>query len=800
MQAASVQQDMTNCKDELSHREAETAPLYRQRTEVMERNDHTEDEYFGLSGFVGRGFSGLEAGLDRTTTHQNNGKLEQVFLAKEEQETVVNNAIRETEEQKETIDRQSSSVEDDLRTSQAEFSTVISEWHEELKEEEQQNGNLRTDFTEIEKRLREELTRTEIRVALLSKLLTTKHQQVENFQRQLKKMKQQLTVKEERKENFRTQLEKEQRLRVELTEKETIETRLREQLKEKDHQEANFSRRLTELEQQLAEKEEQDETLRKQVTETEQRLREEITEKDARETELREQIAEKDQKLREMKQQLTKKEEREDNLQTQRRQMEQQLTEKDERVENLRTNLRETEERLTQKEEQEESLRINLRQTEQRMREELTEKETKETELREQLRERDHQVFNFQRRTREMEQQFTEKEEQEENLRTQLRETERRLREETTEKEARENELSEQLRKRDQQLREMEQQLAEKEKREETLRTQLRIHAMEQRLREEMTEETRETGLREQLRERDQQVANFEGRMREMERQLTEKEERKENLQTQLREMAQRLTERETRETGLLEHLRERDQQVANFEGRMREMQQQFRAENANLQQQVAELEDRVGSESNDHDWVISRDEIQMTDKSLGVGGWGEVFEGRYCGCAVAVKRIHEAIISPHNQGLFQREIDIASRCRHPCLLQFIGATNDEEMPLFVTELMESNLRQLLEERQRRRRLSKTEITVISLDVARALNYLHQKKPDPIIHRDVSSANVLLWRQGDRWRGKVSDYGTAKFEEQCMSIVPGCFAYSAPEVQKASDQTVKVRIYVKQLH
>ena len=120
---------------------------------------------------------------------------------------------------------------------------------------------------------------------------------------------------------------------------------------------------------------------------------------------------------------------------------------------------------------------------------------------------------------------------------------------------------------------------------------------------------------------------------------------------------------------------------------------------------------------------------------------------------------------------------------------QFIGATNDEEIPLFVTELMESNLRELLEQRP----LSRQEITVISLDVARALNYLHQKKPFPIFHRDVSSGNVLLWRQANQWRGKVSDYGSAKFEEQFMSIGPGCFAYSAPEVQIPAKQTAKVR-------
>ena len=237
----------------------------------------------------------------------------------------------------------------------------------------------------------------------------------------------------------------------------------------------------------------------------------------------------------------------------------------------------------------------------------------------------------------------------------------------------------------------------------------------------------------------------------------------------------------------LREQLREKDQHLATLRTKLEERFREIVAENANPRQQVVNLENQAGSQSND--WIISWDDIQLTDKSLGVGGWGEVFEGRYCGCSVAVKRIHEAINSPHNQSLFQREIDIASRCRHPCLLQFIGATYDEEIPLFVTELMESNLRELLGQRP----LSRKEITVISLDVARALNYLHQKKPFPIFHRDVSSGNVLLWRQGDQWRGKVSDYGSAKFEEQFMSIGPGCFAYSAPEVQRPAKHTAKVR-------
>ena len=65
-------------------------------------------------------------------------------------------------------------------------------------------------------------------------------------------------------------------------------------------------------------------------------------------------------------------------------------------------------------------------------------------------------------------------------------------------------------------------------------------------------------------------------------------------------------------------------------------------------------------------DWVIPRNQIQLTTKSLGRGAWGEVVQGRFCGCVVAVKTIHDLILSPHNRRLFEREMDIASRCRHP--------------------------------------------------------------------------------------------------------------------------------------
>ena len=322
-------------------------------------------------------------------------------------------------------------------------------------------------------------------------------------------------------------------------------------------------------------------------------------------------------------------------------------------------------------------------------------------------------------------------------------------------------------------------------------------------------QDLREANSTSRTSELERQLRDFQQREENFQRQLRDTQQREENLQRQFRELQEReqsaqrqLTESRQREQNLQRQLRELQEQEQNSQRQLTESQQ--REQNSqrqlrNCQEQVSELQLSLSTaqltinefrSQETRDWVITRDEIQITDKCLGRGGWGSVNEGTYCGCTVAVKQIHELILSPHNINLFEREMNIASKCRHPHLLQFIGATKDEGTPLFVTELMEKSLRTLLDQRQ----LSETEIRTISLDVARALNYLHQKKPEPIIHRDVSSANVLLWRQGEQWRGKVSDYGTANFIQQTMTVAPGAMIYSAPEAL-TSKQTVKVSFH-----
>ncbi|XP_068684536.1 probable serine/threonine-protein kinase drkD isoform X2 [Montipora foliosa] len=490
------------------------------------------------------------------------------------------------------------------------------------------------------------------------------------------------------------------------------------------------------------------------------------------------------------------------------------LKKKESQQEISQRQLLEREEQIREKEEDKADMERQLEVLQQQLREmkeclatcqaQLKQRHLSETSLTQRLQEKERQQANSQRQLQEMVEQIRQKEDDKANLERQLEVSQQQLREkeqcltncqtQMEETNLRETSFTQQLQEKElqqensqRQLREMEEQIREKEDDKANLERQLEV--LQQQLREKeqclanyqaQLEETnlRETNLVQQLQEKELQRENSQKQLQEIEEQIREKEDNKANSERQLREMAlsfeERIREKEEEKTNLETQLGMKNQELSELETSLTE-----------AQQMIIELRRQESC-----DWVISRGEVQVKDKCLGKGAWGSVNEATYCGCKVAVKQIHELILSAHNIRLFEREMNIASRCRHPCLLQFIGATNDEGSPLFVTELMELSLRALLGQRQ----LTETEISVISLDVSRALNYLHHMKPSPIVHRDVSSANVLLWRQGEQWRGKVSDYGTARFVQQTMTVAPGALIYSAPEAV-SSNQTSKVDVY-----
>ena len=137
-----------------------------------------------------------------------------------------------------------------------------------------------------------------------------------------------------------------------------------------------------------------------------------------------------------------------------------------------------------------------------------------------------------------------------------------------------------------------------------------------------------------------------------------------ENVQNQSQRKDCECSKLQEKSQQLQNEVDEMRRQKAIVERQLRQMEQQLLWERNRVEaqnQRLWEMEQKLAqSEKSSYDWIISRNEVQVTDKSLGSGGWGMVFEGRYCGCAVAVKQIHEDFAPACSLKMFQREIDMA--------------------------------------------------------------------------------------------------------------------------------------------
>ena len=283
--------------------------------------------------------------------------------------------------------------------------------------------------------------------------------------------------------------------------------------------------------------------------------------------------------------------------------------------------------------------------------------------------------------------------------------------------------------------------------------------------------------------ESDRRAEESDRRAEESDRRAKESDRRAEESDRRAEESDRRAEESDRRNTELQAEL-ERSAQESNsrFQVVQRSLQQKTR--------RLRECEDRL--RSHDTHWIVRRGEIELTGPQLGVGGWATVTVAKFRGAEVAVKRIHNQIVSHHNIQLFQREMNMAARLHHPNLVQFLGATMEGEM-MIVMELMSTSLRSQL---QKDVYFMPPLVMSISLDVARALTYLHQIQPDAVVHRDISSANVLLEQLfGGKWRAKVTDYGSVNIVRQLNTQNPGSPVYSAPEASNTSLQSPKMDIF-----
>ena len=258
------------------------------------------------------------------------------------------------------------------------------------------------------------------------------------------------------------------------------------------------------------------------------------------------------------------------------------------------------------------------------------------------------------------------------------------------------------------------------------------------------------------------------------------------DLQQQLQHTSQQLQQAQASHQRSVQQLEQYNLQLLQANRSNTDLQQQLQDTSQQLQllqanHEVEQLQ-RAQQEASAHDiepWKVARAKVELGEE-IARGGWGCVSEGKV---RVAVKQLHMAIASERNIQRLRREMHILSQIRHPNLVQFIGAVFDEQAerlrapPLIITELLDTNLRSAYKQN----RLSGGQKLSIFKDVAKALNYLHERH-DPIIHRDVSAPNVLLEAlPGGNWKGKLTDLGSANFARVAQTLAEGAIIYAAPE-------------------
>ena len=182
---------------------------------------------------------------------------------------------------------------------------------------------------------------------------------------------------------------------------------------------------------------------------------------------------------------------------------------------------------------------------------------------------------------------------------------------------------------------------------------------------------------------------------------------------------------------------------------------------------------------------------VRVTDKKLGHGSYATVLELEYMGLKCAGKKIHELLLEQGDTSYtvrrFEEECHLLSQVHHPNIVQFLGVYFQQgvQAPILVMEFLPTNLTSCIE--QYTILLKEISYSILH-DVALGLRYLHGQTP-PIIHRDLSSNNVLLT---PNMTAKISDLGVARIlnltplQVSRMTQTPGTPAYMPPEVMVAS--------------
>ncbi|KAK3439024.1 hypothetical protein EUGRSUZ_C03678, partial [Eucalyptus grandis] len=171
----------------------------------------------------------------------------------------------------------------------------------------------------------------------------------------------------------------------------------------------------------------------------------------------------------------------------------------------------------------------------------------------------------------------------------------------------------------------------------------------------------------------------------------------------------------------------------------------------------------------------------------IGTGGYGSVYRVQLPnGKIVALKKLHHhEAEDPSFDKSFRNEVKHLTEVQHRSIIKLHGFCLHKRCMFLVYEYMErGSLFRALRDDVEAVELGWSKRLIIVWDMAHALSYLHHDCARPIVHRDISSNNILL---DNSMQAFLSDFGTARllepnFLSNLTANIAGTRGYIAPEL------------------
>ncbi|CAL9782691.1 unnamed protein product [Musa acuminata subsp. burmannicoides] len=193
---------------------------------------------------------------------------------------------------------------------------------------------------------------------------------------------------------------------------------------------------------------------------------------------------------------------------------------------------------------------------------------------------------------------------------------------------------------------------------------------------------------------------------------------------------------------------------------------------------------------------LLSSTKQFSSENLIGKGGSSRVYRG--ClrnGHQVAIKL---SKLSAEASKDFLLEVHIITKLQHSRVVSLLGICVEEATLISVYKYFPNgSLEEKLHGDKVKHLLPWDKRFKVAVGIAEALSYLHHGCPQPVIHRDVKSSNILL---NDEFEPQLSDFGLAMWAPTTSAYltqrdVVGTFGYIAPEYFMYGRVSNKIDVY-----